>query len=79
LILNYDLASKVNFHDYLGNYRLPITVTISTSGFTNSDVSFENLPEETSWVNYWKNTLLTFEYYTSFSQSNVVEISTIFN
>ena len=79
LILNYDLASKVNFHDYLGNYRLPITVTISTSGFTSSDVSFENLPEETSWVNYWKNTLLTFEYYTSFSQSNVVEISTIFN
>ena len=79
LILNYDLASKVNFHDYLGNYRLPISTTISTIGFTLSDVTLATLPGQTSWVDYWKNTLLTFEYYTSFSSSNVVEISTIFN
>ena len=79
LILNYDLAAKVNFHDYLGNYRLPVMATISTIGFTGSDVSFGTLPSETSWVDYWKNTSLTFEYYTSFSESNVVEISTIFN
>lgn len=79
LVLNYDLASKVNFHDYLGNYRLPQSVTISTIGFTGSDVVFNSLNGESSWVDYWKNTVLTFEYYTSFSQSNVVEISTIFN
>jgi hypothetical protein len=79
LILNYDLASKVNFHDYLGNYRLPVSTTISVVGFTLSDVTFATLPGQTSWIDYWKNTLLTFEYYTSFSSSNVVEISTIFN
>lgn len=79
LILNYDIASKVNFHDYLGNYRLPNPATFSVSGFTGSDVNITSLNGQKSWIDYWKKTLLTFEYYTSFSQSNVVEISTVFN
>ena len=79
LILNYDIASKVNFHDYLGNYRLPNPATFSVSGFTGTDVNITSLNGQKSWIDYWKKTLLTFEYYTSFSQSNVVEISTLFN
>lgn len=79
LFLNYDLATKVNFHDYSGTYRLPTPYTFS-SFFTQGDFfEISSPPGQRTWVDYYKKSTLSFEYYSYFSQSNIIEFSTKFH
>src|SRR5574344_335600 len=61
LILDYDIANKVNFFDDTHTYRMPISATISTSNKL-SDISFSNIDDEYNWINYYVDSLKTFRY-----------------
>lgn len=77
LFLDYDIASKLNFFDDAQQYRLPSSVGM-TAGELGNWLSVENIPGEYNWLNYYKDTEKTFEYYTSFDSSNQVLFSTTF-
>jgi hypothetical protein len=77
LVLDYDIASKLNFFTDEGNYRLPNSVTfsdrtlyISGDGGTPS-IGFEPLVRgtcsgtcsEVNWISYWVDSQKTFEYF----------------
>ena len=77
LFLDYDAASKLNFFDDFGQYRLPNSVTFSSASFSSSSyLAFSPIVygatapsyathSEVNWFNYWSDREKTFEYYTS--------------
>lgn len=72
LFVDYDIASKLNFFTDAGDYRLPISVTVSTANLNTpltSKISFNPLYEgtqsEINWWNYYTDTQKTFEYYSN--------------
>ena len=93
LILDYDIASKLNFFTDQGNYRLPTSITFSSSlTSSNSSISFSPIQHgltstnngtysETNWITYYKDSQKTFEYYSSapLDESTKVLISTTFS
>lgn len=83
LFLDYDIASKLNFFTDLGEYRLPSACTFSASellsGGNDAFFQIKSLPNETSWVDYYKDAEKSFEYYTFMGESKKVEFSTTFS
>ena len=94
LILNYDVASKLNFFEDNGTYRTPNSLTFSNSiTSTNYYIGFEELEKyygtnlngytqsQTNWLTYWKDSQKTFEYYSDYpmDQSTQVLISSTFS
>jgi hypothetical protein len=77
LFLDYDAASKLNFFDDFGQYRLPNSLTFSSASFSsNSYLEFKNITygatypsyathSEINWFNYWSDREKTFEYYSA--------------
>jgi len=94
LVIDYDIASKLNFFTDAGEYRLPNSITFSNSTLTsvNSKIGFKPIEHpltstnngtysETNWITYWTDTQKTFEYYslTPMDESTKVLISTTFS
>lgn len=77
LILDYDIASKVNFFDDSGNYRLPNQVDFPAESF-NATFSFESINGEFSWLDYYRDSEKTFSIGTNMQDANVVKFSTEF-
>ena len=78
LFLDYDIASKLNFFDDSGEYRLPDSVTFSVSSISQSYINFDHLTGELNWNDYYKDSIKTFKYLTDFNQNNVVYYSSSF-
>lgn len=94
LVIDYEIASKLNFFTDAGDYRLPNSITFSnvTLNTTNSKIEFKPIEHgqpstnngtysETNWITYWKDAQKTFEYYTTtpLDESKKVLISTTFS
>jgi len=94
LVVDYDIASKLNFFTDAGDYRLPNSITFSnfTLSSTNAKIGFKPIQHnqtstnsgtysETNWLTYWKDTQKTFEYYTNtpLDETKTVLISTTFS
>jgi hypothetical protein len=94
LVIDYDVASKLNFFTDTGEYRLPNSVTFSntTLNSVNSKIGFKPIQHnqtstnngtysETNWITYWTDAEKTFEYYnlTPMDESTKVLISTTFS
>ncbi len=93
LVLDYDIASKLNFFTDQGDYRLPTSVTFSGSSLIASgQVSFSPIQQgitptnngtysETNWITYYQDSQKTFEYYSSapLDETTKVLISTTFS
>ena len=94
LVIDYDIASKLNFFTDAGEYRLPNSVTFSntTLNTINSKIGFKPIQHpltstnngtysETNWITYWTDAEKTFEYYnfTPMDESTKVLISTTFS
>jgi hypothetical protein len=94
LVIDYDIASKLNFFTDAGEYRLPNSITFSNSTLAsvNSQIEFKPIEHpltstnngtysETNWLTYWTDTQKTFEYYslTPMDESKKVLISTTFS
>jgi hypothetical protein len=62
LFLNYEIASKLNFFTDNGIYRLPETLAFDLNTISNNILSFESKSNELSWLDYIKDSNLTFEY-----------------
>jgi hypothetical protein len=90
LVIDYDIASKLNFFTDSGEYRLPNSVTFSNT--TLNKIEFKPIQHnqtstnngtysETNWITYWTDTQKTFEYYnfTPMDESTKVLISTTFS
>lgn len=79
LFLNYDAAAKSNFYDKNGDYILPQPLYATQSLFTGATFSFNFSEfENPNYITFKKDMLKTYEYYTTFSQDNVVKFSTNF-
>ena len=83
LFLDYDIASKLNFFDDNGNYRVPDSITLTQSQVDTlnsgtSSFTFTSKTGELSWLDYYKDSEKTFAYYTSMNDANKVEFSTTF-
>ena len=78
LIMDYDIGSKLNFFDSNLSYRLPISKTFSSTLFSHT-FSVYSIDGQKSWIDFQKDSLKTFKYYTSMEDSNVVEFSTNFS
>ena len=94
LVIDYDVASKLNFFTDSGEYRLPNSVTFSNTNLNsvNSKIGFNPIQHnqtstnngtysETNWITYWTDSEKTFEYYniTPMDESTKVLISTTFS
>lgn len=85
LFMDYDMASKLNFFDSNRQYRLPDSITFSSSFNQYGPLSLPSYLEvkshtnEYSWIDYYKDSIKTFQYYTSISDSNVVRFSSTFS
>ncbi len=94
LVLDYDIASKLNFFTDAGDYRLPNSLTFSVSSFTGSGdyLAFSPIQHpltstnngtysETNWITYWTDAQKTFTYYTNtpLDESVKVLMSTTFS
>jgi hypothetical protein len=94
LVIDYDVASKLNFFTDSGEYRLPNSVTFSNTNLSsvNSKIEFNPIQHnqtstnngtysETNWIKYWTDSEKTFEYYniTPMDESTKVLISTTFS
>jgi hypothetical protein len=79
LILDYDIASKVNWFDVDGEYRLPSTASFTQSLVATFSFQINNNNSDDNWLDYWKDSLKTFTYFSDLSESNKVEISTGFS
>ena len=81
LFLDYDIASKLNFFDGDGQYRLPDSVTFSSypGGYTSSGLSVDSIYGQYNWLDYYKDAEKTFRYYTSMEDANVVKFSSNFS
>ena len=69
VFLDYDIASKLYWFDDLSQYRLPNRLRF---GSTPSNIRFESLSDERSWIDYYRDRNKTFEYNTSLTQSSLV-------
>ena len=78
LFLDYDIASKLNFFDGDGQYRLPDSVTFSSYPLI-SGLSVDSIYGQHNWLDYYKDSEKTFRYYTSMEDSNSVKFSTTFS
>lgn len=74
LILDYDIASKLNFFDDFGNYRLPINATFSST----NNISITDIVNQKSWLTYYKDSIKTFEYCSSTPLNPEILFSTTF-
>ncbi len=74
LFLDYDVGSKLNFFTDFGEYRLPNSLTFSFTASVGTYFDFTSLvygvtgpsfmtQSETSWIDYWKDSQMTFEFY----------------
>lgn len=92
LILDYDLASKLNFFTKEGDYILPESTEINLSLDDDSYLKFEPIvyapaepsnmtQSEINWIQYWKESTMSFEYKTSdpMTESSKVLFSDEFN
>lgn len=79
LFLDYDIASKLTFFDTNREYRLPTSITFSTSIISNTTLEIDSKPNEYNWLSYYKDTEKTFRYYSSLSDSDSVKFSSNFN
>ena len=94
LVLDYDIAGKLNFFTDAGDYRLPNSLTFSSSllSVTGSFIGFRPIEHpaestnngtysETNWITYWRDREKTFEFYSSnpLSDYSKVLISTTFS
>lgn len=83
LFMNYDIASKLNFFRDNGEYRLPEPIEFISDEYI-SYVEFENTIVsgniQSNWINYWQDSLQTFEYNTidGLSETTKVLFSTRF-
>jgi sugar lactone lactonase YvrE len=94
LILDYDIASKLNFFTDAGEYRLPNSLTFNSDNITTtgSYIGFKPIEHsltstnngtysEKNWIEYWRDREKTFEFYSNdpLSESSKVLISTTFS
>jgi hypothetical protein len=92
LVLDYDIASKLNFFTDAGDYRLPNSLTFSDTSLVGSYLAFEPLiisatapsfmtQSETNWITYWSDRQKTFQFYTNtpMDESVTVLMSTTFS
>ena len=81
LFLDYDIASKLNFFDGDGQYRLPDSVTFSSYPLIsiNAGLSVDSIYGQHNWLDYYKDSEKTFRYYTSMEDTNSVKFSTTFS
>jgi len=81
LILDYDVASKVNFFTDDGTYRLPATASFDRSLFTvsNATLNMGSTTGQVSWIDYSRDSQKTFQYLSGFSDINSVYYSTTFS
>lgn len=77
LFLDYDIASKLNFFDDTQSYRLPNSLTFSSSDI-GTYIEITNKDNEYNWLNYYKDVEKTFEYYTALDTSNQILFSSTF-
>lgn len=74
LFLDYDVGSKLNFFTDFGEYRLPNSLTFSFTASVGTYFDFTSLvygvtgpsfmtQSETNWIDYWKDSQMTFEFY----------------
>ena len=74
LFLDYDVGSKLNFFTDFGEYRLPNSLTFSFTASVGTYFDFNSLvygmtgpsfmtQSETNWIDYWKDSQMTFEFY----------------
>ena len=80
LFLDYDIASKVNFFDDNGNYRLPVPsgsgLSVPTSLTTVGHyIQISSNPGETSWLDYYRDSLKTYEYYNTYGITETSRVS----
>lgn len=90
LFLNYDVASKLYWFDDFGQYRLPNSIEINLDliegdSITESEFSFIpvfdsiNEKPEMNWIEYWKDSIKTFKYYSDLNEQNIVKPSFTFS
>jgi hypothetical protein len=94
LILDYDIASKLNFFTDAGDYRLPNTLTFDSSSITStgSYISFKPIEQgatttnngtysEKNWIEYFRDREKTFEFYSNspLSDSSKILVSVTFS
>ena len=92
LVLDYDIASKLNFFTDAGDYRLPNSFTFSDMSLISSYLAFTPLiisatapsfmtQSETNWITYWSDRQKTFQFYTNtpMDESVTVLMSTTFS
>lgn len=65
LIMDYDIASKVNFFTDDGDYRLPSTAYINTTDITY--LSLQHIDTERNWIDYISDSQKAFEYYIAYT------------
>lgn len=78
LFLDYDVGSKLNFFTDFGDYRLPNSLTFSFSASTGTYIDFKPLihvtHSETNWIEYWRDSQMTFEYYSNNPMTDVTKV-----
>lgn len=79
LILDYDIASKVNWFNTNGEYRLPSPASFTQSLVGTSSFLIGSNTSGDNWLDYWKDSLKTFTYLSDLSESNKVLFSTGFS
>ena len=94
LVLDYDIASKLNFFTDAGEYRLPNSLNFNSDNITStgSYIAFKPIEHaltttntgtysEKNWIEYWRDREKTFEFYNNnpLSDSSKVLISTTFS
>ena len=94
LVLDYDIASKLNFFTDVGEYRLPNSLNFNSDNITTtgSYIGFKPIEHaltttntgtysEKNWIEYWRDREKTFEFYsnTPLSDSSKVLMSTTFS
>lgn len=77
LFLDYDIASKVNFYEDNGVYRLPEKNTISNFLFA-SKLSISSIPGEMSWLDYDRDISKQYRYFSKIGTQSEVKYSTNF-
>jgi hypothetical protein len=85
LVLDYDIASKLNFFRDNGEYRLPNSVDFSLPLVPGSYIEFSPIvhtasfpsfatQSEINWFEYWRDRQMTFEYYSNNPMTNTSKV-----